>query len=518
VRLLFVLWAAAVALDGQNDCSRNTFRFGKTAKSTDQIKQDYGGYVFRFNVHSAIGTGFLIDPSAGYLLTAYHVINGAGSTIEGELESIPNQKFNFSVAADLCQCKNNCNTDAGRCQTLDGTFKGIDAVLLKMDSKDLEKYHSSVGDYSQAFDVLLGPEVPDQVYSIGYPEETNRGKPPFLLPLAPTNVSASPIDYENLSQVPLLLWYLTGAVVPGRSGSPLFDANGRVFGLLIQESRDSHNGIAMNLADIFDRLQSAAPARNPFRSLPLRPPASTLEQKIRANSYQNEGEIAHDLTPPLVSNRELTTVILDVASGGPPPFRFNACLGAAVQQRDLAGLFRYLYPKPDDAPPRVSARYHVQRAQGLYRAGYRKLAQLEFESGYEAAKKDTAPGKDTTVEIIAALGASKILLDEKQLPASKTFARRGLNAANASKSDEFAALADTYLYQIEISSDPSSPEALKFGRSAFIQHATPVYNFIGEPSKQEDLFEHYLKIPALGWQPYVGVVQNDLEPKLLRLH
>jgi hypothetical protein len=145
---------------------------------------------------------------------------------------------------------------------------------------------------------------------------------------------------------------------------------------------------------------------------------------------------------------------------------------------------------------------------------HRVVADLGF---YQAATKDAAPGKDPAVGISAALGFARTMLDRngpQNVAVARTYAQIGHNLAYTNGIPNLAALSSTYLYKIESLSHPSSSLAQRYGQEAFVQSPAPVYAVI-PPSKQADLFKNYRGISPLGWRAYVGVIQNDLERKLV---
>lgn len=151
------------------------------------------------------GTGFAI--ADGYLVTNYHVINGAKTiTIKGVNGELKESYKGYVVASD----------------------REHDLAIIKIVDKKFERFDDIPYCIGKSV-----PEVGDDIFVLGYPMVNTMGKD---VKLTDGIISASSGFKGDQS-----MYQITAAVQPGNSGGPLFDNNGNVIGIVNAKHADAEN-------------------------------------------------------------------------------------------------------------------------------------------------------------------------------------------------------------------------------------------------------------------------------------
>ena len=162
------------------------------------------------------GTGFAI--ADGYVVTNYHVINGAKSIIIRGVNGDDNITYKGYVAA-----KDKSN-DLAIIKIVDKKFKGFDEIPYCIGK--------SV------------PEVGDEIYVLGYPNVSTMGKE---VKLTDGIISAASGFKGNQN-----MYQISAPVQPGNSGGPLFDKAGNVVGVICAKHADTENAnYAIKISNLY---------------------------------------------------------------------------------------------------------------------------------------------------------------------------------------------------------------------------------------------------------------------------
>lgn len=151
------------------------------------------------------GTGFAI--ADGYLVTNYHVINGAKTiTIKGVNGKMKESYKGYVVASDR-------EHDLAIIKIVDKKYNGFDDIPYCIGNNV--------------------PEVGDDIFVLGYPMINTMGKD---IKLTNGIISASSGFKGDQS-----MYQISAAVQPGNSGGPLFDNEGNVIGIINAKHADAEN-------------------------------------------------------------------------------------------------------------------------------------------------------------------------------------------------------------------------------------------------------------------------------------
>lgn len=151
------------------------------------------------------GTGFALKD--GYIVTNYHVIEGANSiTIQGVNGNF-NVQYNTSIV---------------------GTDKINDLALLKVTDPTFKGFGIIPYSISSAIS-----EVGEEIFVLGYPLTSTMGDEIKLT----TGVISSKTGFQG----DIALYQISAPIQPGNSGGPLFDKNGNVIGIVSAKHKDAEN-------------------------------------------------------------------------------------------------------------------------------------------------------------------------------------------------------------------------------------------------------------------------------------
>ena len=151
------------------------------------------------------GTGFALKN--GYIVTNYHVIEGANSiTIQGV-----NGNFNIQYNTSIV-----------------GTDKINDLALLKVTDPTFKGFGIIPYSISSAIS-----EVGEEIFVLGYPLTSTMGDEIKLT----TGVISSKTGFQG----DIALYQISAPIQPGNSGGPLFDKNGNIIGIVSAKHKDAEN-------------------------------------------------------------------------------------------------------------------------------------------------------------------------------------------------------------------------------------------------------------------------------------
>ena len=209
------------------------------------------------------GTGFAL--SNGYLVTNYHVIEGARSiTIKG-IKGVFHTAYNAEVVAidkynDLALLKIN-----------DSRFPGFGTIPYKI------KTNTS--------------DVGEEIFVLGYPLTSSMGDEIKLT----TGVISSKTGFQG----DVSLYQISAPVQPGNSGGPLFDSKGNIIGVVSSKHTGAENvGYAIKASYLKNLVESSAsssiiPTNNTISGQPLTGKVKSVKNYVfliecsTQNTYQN---------------------------------------------------------------------------------------------------------------------------------------------------------------------------------------------------------------------------------------
>ena len=172
------------------------------------------------------GTGFALKD--GYLITNYHVIDGAGSI------SIQGVNGNFNVRYNAIVVASDRSNDIALLKISDGRFTGFGNVPYQL--------RSTLAD------------VGESVYALGYPMADIMGDE--------IKFTDGKISSKSGIQGAVNVYQISVPIQPGNSGGPLFDQQGRIVGIttasLNKEMFNSENvNYAVKTGYIFNLIDSS---------------------------------------------------------------------------------------------------------------------------------------------------------------------------------------------------------------------------------------------------------------------
>lgn len=151
------------------------------------------------------GTGFALKN--GYIVTNYHVIEGANSiTVQGV-------NGNFSIQYNTSIVGTDKINDLALLKVTDPTFKGFGIIPYSISSAI--------------------SEVGEEIFVLGYPLTSTMGDEIKLT----TGVISSKTGFQG----DIALYQISAPIQPGNSGGPLFDKNGNVIGIVSAKHKDAEN-------------------------------------------------------------------------------------------------------------------------------------------------------------------------------------------------------------------------------------------------------------------------------------
>lgn len=206
------------------------------AQAFDQIESNV--YESSENINWS-GTGFALKD--GYIVTNYHVIDGANTvTVQGI-------KGNFNISYNA---------------TVVGTDKINDLALLKMSDSSFSDFGSIPYTISN-----VTSEVGEEVFVLGYPLTSTMGDEIKLT----TGIISSKTGFQG----DVALYQISAPIQPGNSGGPLFDEKGNVIGVVSAKHAGAENvGYAIKSMYLRNLIESSAnsaiiPTNNSVSTLPL---------------------------------------------------------------------------------------------------------------------------------------------------------------------------------------------------------------------------------------------------------
>ena len=209
------------------------------------------------------GSGVIVDPD-GYIVTAYHVIEGA-RRIRVELDPRPHFTSPNGDSDDYMPK----SMDA----TIVGTFKDADVAVLKIDSKNLPVISFSPSDslkQGQLVAALGSPEGLRNSLSLGVVSAVAR--------------QVEPDDYMTYIQT-------DASQAPGSSGAPLVNIQGEMVGMtvfsLVDRGRREGLGFAVPsqmVKLVYDRIRKSGGVSRPYLRVEIQGITPTLATALRLPS------------------------------------------------------------------------------------------------------------------------------------------------------------------------------------------------------------------------------------------
>ena len=151
------------------------------------------------------GTGFALKD--GYIVTNYHVIEGANSI------SIQGVNGNFNIQYNTSIVGTDKINDLALLKVTDPTFKGFGIIPYSISSAI--------------------SEVGEEIFVLGYPLTSTMGDEIKLT----TGIISSKTGFQG----DIALYQISAPIQPGNSGGPLFDKNGNVIGIVSAKHKDAEN-------------------------------------------------------------------------------------------------------------------------------------------------------------------------------------------------------------------------------------------------------------------------------------
>ena len=215
------------------------YSFVKTYPTEEMYRADRNRIVEDTAPKQWSGTGFALKD--GYIVTNYHVIEGANSiTVQGV-------RGNFNTSYNV---------------VIIGTDKNNDLALLKISSPSFTSFGTI------PYSISAGTsEVGEDIYVLGYPLISTMGDE--------IKLTSGIISSKTGFQGDVALYQISAPIQPGNSGGPLFDKKGNVVGIVSAKHSGAENvGYAiktMYLRNLVESCASASiiPTTNTISSLPL---------------------------------------------------------------------------------------------------------------------------------------------------------------------------------------------------------------------------------------------------------
>ncbi len=185
------------------------------------------------------GTGFALKN--GYIVTNYHVIEGANSiTVQGV-------KGNFDNSYNVTVVGTDKNNDLALLKISDASFTGFGAIPYSISSTT--------------------SEVGEEIFVLGYPLTSTMGDEIKLT----TGIISSKTGFHG----DVSLYQISAPIQPGNSGGPLFDKKGNIIGVVSAKHAGAENvGYAIKSMYLRNLIESSVnstiiPTSNSVSTLPL---------------------------------------------------------------------------------------------------------------------------------------------------------------------------------------------------------------------------------------------------------
>lgn len=185
------------------------------------------------------GTGFALKN--GYVVTNYHVVDGAMSIIVQGVKGDFNKSYKATIAVT------DKNNDLAILKISDPSFPGFGAIPYSISSTTAE--------------------VGEDIFVLGYPLTSTMGDEIKLT----TGIISSKTGFQG----DVSLYQISAPVQPGNSGGPLFDKKGNVIGIVSSKHKGAENvGYAIKSMCLRNLIESSVnsaiiPTNNSVSTLPL---------------------------------------------------------------------------------------------------------------------------------------------------------------------------------------------------------------------------------------------------------
>ncbi|MBR4848897.1 MAG: trypsin-like peptidase domain-containing protein [Bacteroidaceae bacterium] len=203
------------------------------------------------------GTGFAINN--GYIVTNYHVVDGASSISVQGINGDFSKQYNVTIVAV------DKNNDLALLQIVDTDFEGFGVIPYNV--------MSTVS------------EVGEDIFVLGYPLTSTMGDEIKLT----TGVISSKTGFQG----DVSLYQISAPVQPGNSGGPLFDYNGNLIGIISAKHNGAENvGYAIKASYLKNLIESSVstpilPNNNKTKDLPLTGKVKTMKDFVYMISCSN---------------------------------------------------------------------------------------------------------------------------------------------------------------------------------------------------------------------------------------
>ncbi len=230
------------------------------------------------------GTGFALKD--GYIVTNYHVIDGANSILVKGIKG----DFNYSYKAIVV-----------------GTDKNNDLALLKISDSTFSGFGSIPYSISN-----VSSEVGEDVYVLGYPLTSTMGDEIKLT----TGVISSKTGFQG----DVALYQISAPIQPGNSGGPLFDKKGNIIGVVSAKHAGAENvGYAIKSMYLRNLIESSAnsaiiPNGNSASTLPLTGKVKAEKNFIFMISCSNQANESYSHSSSINNSESVTINNPSVAS------------------------------------------------------------------------------------------------------------------------------------------------------------------------------------------------------------
>lgn len=192
------------------------------------------------------GTGFALN--FGYLVTNFHVIDGAKTISIKGLNGNFNQELNATII---------------------GTDKINDLALLKI----TDATFNSFGDIPYSISISTS-DVGEDIFVLGYPLTSTMGEEVKLT----TGVISAKSGYQG----DVAQYQISAPIQPGNSGGPLFDKKGNIIGIVSAKHADAENvGYAIKSIYLHNLVESCA-SSSIFPSITRSSTNQPLAEQVKA--------------------------------------------------------------------------------------------------------------------------------------------------------------------------------------------------------------------------------------------
>lgn len=293
------------------------------------------------------GSGFALKN--GYIVTNFHVIDGASSIIVKGIHG------DFSVSYPVSVVGADKNNDLALLKISDPNFKGFGNIPYLISSSSAE--------------------VGEEIFVLGYPLTSTMGDEIKLT----TGVISSKTGFQG----DVSLYQISAPIQPGNSGGPLFDRKGNIVGVVSAKHAGAENvGYAIkasylrNLIDSYAS-QTILPANNSISGLPLTGKVRQAKNFVfmiscsNKASYNNSSTTSSNLpsasqnqvvvnNPSISSTTASRTRITKVIAN-----KYETIIEFSGNNNSMTGYYTWVTISPQSYIMANGQRYTLTRAEGI---------------------------------------------------------------------------------------------------------------------------------------------------------